>query len=135
MSTIAATPVSFGSPRPVAPRPVTQRQVTPRQVQPRLRITQRGRVVLGALIALPLALVFVGSNLAGAPAQAGSQPSAADFDYVTVMAGESLWDLAGWIAPEADPREVVADIVALNQLPSADVQPGLRLAVPAQYAQ
>jgi len=44
-----------------------------------------------------------------------------------------LWQLAEHIAPSADPREVIADIVNLNQLPSESVQPGQRLALPAEY--
>lgn len=106
---------------------------------PRLRLTRRGRVVFGTLIAAPLALVlalsaFAGSAFAGSPAQAGSTASSASFEYVTVASGESLWDLAVWISPESDPREVVSALVSLNQLQSSDVQPGQRLAVPAAYS-
>ena len=39
------------------------------------------------------------------------------------------------IAPEADPRQVVSDLVALNQLSTTEVQPGQRLAIPTEYAQ
>lgn len=124
MSTVAFTP-GFSSARAEAPvRPA-----------PRLRITRRGRVVLGALLAAPVAVVLTVSALSAAPAQAGSTVSTASFDHITVAPGESLWDLAAWIAPDADPRQVVSDLVALNQLPTTDVQPGQRLAIPSQYAQ
>ncbi|AYF96800.1 LysM peptidoglycan-binding domain-containing protein [Protaetiibacter intestinalis] len=99
---------------------------------PRLRLTRRGRVVVGALLATPIAAVLAVSALS--PAQAGSTPSTASFDYITVASGESLWDLAAWIAPDADPREVVDDLVELNQLGSSHVQPGQRLAIPAVYS-
>ena len=59
----------------------------------------------------------------------------ASFEHVTVAAGESLWELAAWIAPEADPRQVVSDLVALNQLSTTEVQPGQRLAIPLQYSE
>lgn len=101
---------------------------------PRLHITRRGRVVLGALIAVPVAVVMAVSALSGLSAQAGSSQSTASFDYITVAAGESLWDLAGWVAPDADPREVVASLIELNQLDSGDVRPGQRLAIPLAYA-
>jgi len=52
---------------------------------------------------------------------------------VTVQAGDSLWAIAELVAPDADPREFIADVVALNRLPSADVLPGERLAIPAEY--
>jgi hypothetical protein len=96
--------------------------------------------VLGALVAAPVAVALVlsalsGSALGGASAEAGSTVSTASFDHITVAPGESLWDLAAWIAPEADPREVVADMVALNQLPTTEVQPGQRLAIPLEYSE
>ncbi|TXK19853.1 LysM peptidoglycan-binding domain-containing protein [Homoserinibacter sp. GY 40078] len=100
----------------------------------RLRITRRGRVVLGALLATPIAIALALSAGNGAPAEAGSTAATASFDYITVAAGESLWDLAAWIAPEADPREVVTALVELNQLGSSELQPGQRLAIPAAYA-
>ncbi|SKB01830.1 LysM domain-containing protein [Agreia bicolorata] len=103
----------------------------------RLRITRRGRVVLAALASIPLiagmvALALFGANSAVAD---GAESSAATqtFDYVTIQAGETLWALAEEIAPSADPRDVIADIVSLNQLPSAEVQPGQKLAVPNEY--
>ncbi len=108
--------------------------VTRATARPRLRITRRGRVVLGAVLAAPLAAALTLSALSGAPAQAGSTTSTASFDYISVASGESLWDLAAWIAPEADPRDVVAGIVELNQLATTEVRPGQRLAIPAEYS-
>ncbi len=101
---------------------------------PRLRLTRRGRIVFGTLLAAPLALVLAISAFSSQPAQAGSATSSATFEYVTVASGESLWELAEWIAPESDPRDVIAAIVSLNQLPTTDVHPGQRLAVPAAYS-
>ena len=126
MSTIAFTPTSFTATR------AADAEVHP---APRLRITRRGRVVLGALLAAPIAVALTVSALMGTPAQAGSTASTASFDHITVAAGESLWDLAVWIAPDADPRQVVSEIVALNQLHTTDVQPGQRLAIPSQYSE
>jgi LysM repeat protein len=102
---------------------------------PRLRITRRGRVALGALLAAPIAVALAVSALSIPPPEAGSTVSTANFDHNTVAAGESLWELAAWIAPDADPRQVVSDLVALNQLPSTAVQPGQRLAIPSQYSE
>ncbi|WP_166869120.1 LysM peptidoglycan-binding domain-containing protein [Salinibacterium sp. ZJ70] len=101
---------------------------------PRLRLTRRGRIVFGTLLAAPLALVLTISAFSSAPAQAGSTASSATFEYVTVASGESLWELAEWIAPESDPRDVISAIVSLNQLATTDVHPGQRLAVPASYS-
>jgi LysM repeat protein len=101
----------------------------------RLRLTRRGRVVLTTLAALPLVLgsVVLAVNGGGAAAEGTSAAGATTFEYVTVDSGQSLWELAQSIAPKQDPRDVVADIVNLNQLQSEAVQPGQRLALPASY--
>ena len=101
---------------------------------PRLHLTRRGRAVVGVLLAAPVAIALAMSALSGAAAQAGSSPSTTSFDYITVASGESLWDLAAWVAPDADPREVVSALIDLNQLESGEVQPGQRLAVPLVYS-
>jgi hypothetical protein len=106
---------------------------------PRLRLTSRGRFVFGTLVAIPLIAIalLVGPNVIGAQAT-GSQATGAtaetSFEYVSIAPGQSLWQLAEQVAPQADPREVVADILTLNNLRSGDVQPGQKLAIPAQYS-
>jgi len=104
--------------------------------QPHLRITRRGRAVLTFLIAVPLAIgaVVTGIGAIGAAAGPEGTSSGASFQYVTVQSGESLWQVAETVAPRADPRDVVAGIVSLNNLSSGQVEPGQRLAIPAQYS-
>jgi len=102
--------------------------------QPHLRITRRGRAVLTLLIAIPLAIGGAVAGIGAVGAAAGSHSNAATFQYVTVEPGESLWQVAEGVAPKADPREVIADILRLNNLSSGDVQAGQRLAIPAQYS-
>jgi hypothetical protein len=99
---------------------------------PRLRLTSRGRAVFGALAALPLVAVALFLGIGANGAQAGDD-APGTLTYVSIAPGESLWQLAEQVAPQADPREVVADILALNRLTSGDVQPGQELAIPAQY--
>ncbi len=104
-----------------------------------LRITRRGRAVLTTLAAIPLVggaifLAISGSALTGSDvAYASTSASTVEFDYVTVQAGQSLWMLAEDLAPSADTRDVMADLVNLNQLSTEDVEPGQRLAIPAKY--
>jgi hypothetical protein len=101
---------------------------------PRLRLTSRGRAVLGTLAAIPVIAIalLVGPNVLGA--QATDAPIVNSFQYVSIAPGQSLWQLAEQVAPQADPREVVADILTLNNLSSGDVQPGQKLAIPAAYS-
>ncbi len=96
-----------------------------------LRLTRRGRAVLLALVTVPLAIVALVVTLNGGGATATDH--AGTVHYVTVQAGESLWQVATEIAPSADPREVVAELGDLNGLGSDQVQPGQRLAIPSQY--
>ncbi len=100
---------------------------------PRLRLTARGRAVFTTLAAAPLVAIALFLGLSGGDAVASHDAPAAGLEYVSIASGQSLWQLAEQVAPQADPREVVADIVSLNQLASADVQPGQQLAIPAQY--
>lgn len=105
----------------------------------RLRITRRGRLLLTTLLVSPLLAlgIVAGVNATSAIATstgAGSSSSVVDFEYVTISAGESLWQVAERIAPASDPRDVVADIVSLNQLSSSSVAAGQRLAIPSAYS-
>lgn len=107
-----------------------------RESLPPLRLTRRGRIVLIGIPLVILAAILL--SLAGflnAPAKAAE--SAADLSVtptvsVTVQAGQSLWAIAGAVAPERDPRDVIADIVQLNNLSAGGVVPGQQLFVPTK---
>lgn len=99
-----------------------------------LRLTTRGRIVFTALAAVPIVAGVGMLALNGGGAVASSTASGAHFQQVTVHAGQSLWGIATQVAPAADPRDVVDEIVALNQLPSVLVTPGQQLAIPAHYS-
>ena len=49
---------------------------------------------------------------------------------VEVRSGETLWELAGRVAPQSPPRAVVARIQQLNGMRGATVYPGQPLLVP-----
>ena len=101
---------------------------------PRLRLTQRGRGVLTFLAATPLVIAAFVFALNGGGATASLDGSTVPFEYVTVESGQSLWQLAEELAPQSDPRDVIAQLVQLNQLETADVYAGQELAIPAAYA-
>ncbi|MGN6198527.1 LysM peptidoglycan-binding domain-containing protein [Humibacter sp.] len=103
-----------------------------RSAHVRTRLTRRGRVVLSALIVLPV-LVGGGALLASSGAMAGIESSAASFHHLTVQPGESLWSIAQRVAPHSDPRDVVAAFVDLNGLSSSMVQAGEQLAIPHEF--
>jgi len=103
----------------------------PRPVTPRLRLTKRGRGVLMTVAATPLVIGAFLFALNGTPATASLEGSSAGFTYLTVESGQSLWQLAEELAPAADPRDTIAEIMTLNRLESADVFAGQEIALPA----
>lgn len=104
----------------------------------RVRMTPRGRRALALIVAAP---VLAAGALAGAGvlgdalvgAVASSSVETAGFEQITVLPGQSLWQIAEAVAPEADPRDVVAEIEMLNGIAGA-IQPGEQLAIPAHYS-
>lgn len=103
---------------------------------PRLRLTRRGRVVLiGLPLVLLAALLLSLTGLLNSPAKAADAAgglSVTETVSVTVQPGESLWAIAGSVDPARDPRDVIADIVQLNNLENGKVMPGQQLFVPSK---
>ena len=100
-----------------------------------MRLTRRGRMFFGTIIALALAAGAYFLGFGASQAGADSTVSTTSFEQVTVMPGDTLWSIATNIAPNADTQTVIAEIVSLNQLETATVQPGQRLAIPSGYSQ
>lgn len=103
-------------------------------VRTRLRITERGRRVLAFVVSLPLVIALGLSVMAGGNAIAARDTANQNFASVTVVSGDTLWSIAEEIAPAADPRDVVGDIMNLNALSDTALRPGQSLAIPTQYA-
>lgn len=96
-----------------------------------LRLTRRGRRVVraGALLLAAVA-VIAGVLLINRPAEAGSQVHPVSVSYRTVLPGETLWGIAGEIAPDADRGDTVAGIMKLNALTNPAVAAGQHIALP-----
>ncbi|MGF1645515.1 MAG: hypothetical protein ACFCVF_01110 [Kineosporiaceae bacterium] len=121
----------------------------PRPARPPLRLTRRGRRLLAALrwaglvvaltatavatVLLAAALVAPGAVAGDGTVPAGSSEGrgAGDVTEVVVAPGDTLWALAGRHAPDRDPRDFVAEVYRLNDLPpSGLVRAGESLLVP-----
>lgn len=130
MSTVTYdSALMFDSPARVAQRPDV---VTART---RLRLTRRGRAVIATLASLPLviALVAMVLNGGGATATTGSLPDSAAVTTLTVEAGETLWGIAAELAPDQATADVVAQLIAMNDLSSGSLEAGQPILVPAHY--
>ena len=132
-TTALAAPRSAGRSaglRPSAPRPTRPSPSVPAS----LRLTRRGRLmVVAAVVVLGFAVFSLGQAAIGhSPAQAGASSSdAAPARTWVVQPGETLWSIAERVDPDTDPRETVARIVAMNDLPDAAVLVGQEIDVPA----
>lgn len=102
----------------------------------KLRLTRRGRVVFGGLATVLVAGLLAFVAALGAPqAIASDVEGGQQFHYVVVQPESSLWSLATELDPSADPRDLVAEIVHLNQLEDSGVEAGQPLAVPLRYSE
>jgi LysM repeat protein len=92
-----------------------------------LRLTHRGIVVLAAAVR-----VLAGSLVLLARVSFASSPSSAPLapQVVTVQPGDTLWSIAGRVAPGRDPRDEVARLQRRNHLGGVDLVPGQQLRVP-----
>ncbi|MFF2273055.1 LysM peptidoglycan-binding domain-containing protein [Agromyces sp. NPDC058136] len=100
-------------------------------VRTRLRLTSRGRFVFTTLAAIPLIVWAFVLVLGAGGAAADVAGGGAALEYVTVDVGASLWEIAEAVAPSADPRDTIAEIVRINGLDGATIVPGQQLAIPA----
>lgn len=91
------------------------------------------------VIALASILMLFGVTVVSGVFSADAGSSAAEqgraTGVVVVQAGESLWQIAQDIAPQADPRETVTTIRELNGLGDTTVVPGQSIVVPIVGAQ
>lgn len=100
-----------------------------RPAAPRVRLTRRGRLLVTLILTLVVvaALGTLRSSVMASGADDGPVAS-----YVTVQPGQTLWQIAGAVAPRADRRDTVSRILAMNNQSGADLAVGQRLAVPAR---
>jgi Tfp pilus assembly protein FimV len=91
-----------------------------------VRLTHRGVVVL-TLFVLALGAGLVWLATASAP-RATAPPTAPR--AVTVQAGDTLWSIAGRVAPQRDPRAEVAALQKRNHLADVELVPGQVLRIP-----
>ena len=90
-----------------------------------VRLTRRGYAVLGVLaVGLVAGLLWFAhvSAAAESPATTTRPPA-----VVTVHDGDTLWSIASQIAPQRDPRAVVAKLERVNHLTGPILRPGQRL--------
>ena len=92
-----------------------------------VRLTSRGQgavLVVAALLALAVVAGSWASQRADTPAASVLTPA-----QVAVTSGDTLWSIAGRVAPGRDPRAEIDDLLRLNDLTDAALVPGQVLRV------
>ncbi len=94
------------------------------------QVKRLARTVLSVSLMVVIGAGF--STISSASDEASLTKADKQSKYVEVVLtpGESLWSLAAMLADNTQIAAVVADIVEVNQLKSADVAAGTRLLVP-----
>ena len=100
-----------------------------------LRLTRRGRVVLGSLIVMVVTVAALLISLiasGGAQATNHGRPGGAfhGMHQIVVQPGQTLWSIASAAEPSADPRSVVEQMMSVNALSSTTISAGEELWVP-----
>jgi hypothetical protein len=97
---------------------------------------RRAKRLARSVLSLSL-LVVIGAGISGISsasnvAQEVAGSSGSKYVEVVVTPGESLWSIAAMVADHNEIAAVVADIVEVNQLASADISAGTKILVPIQ---
>jgi nucleoid-associated protein YgaU len=115
--------------RPTRPTATLARPQASTQPPPVMRLTRRGRLVV-VLTVLVATLGFFAMR--GAPAASTDVVHHPRTTTVIVSPGQTVWDIANQVAPQADTRSMVAEIEELNSLSDAgSIRVGQPLLVPA----
>lgn len=125
MTAILTHPADSSSVRPrVAAHPGAAR---PRaHVQPAEVYRRRRLLVLAVVFSMAVGLWSYGNS-----SQSASTTGTRSLDAVVVVVqpGDTLWSIATWLDPGADPRRLVDELSDLTG--STTLQPGQRLVIPA----
>jgi hypothetical protein len=128
----ACSDVVSAQPLTAAPLVPQARPSYPGDSPQRLRLTRRGRVVLAVFAAVVVGLIGLaaanGTRAAGPAATAST--AGHTMTRIVVQPGQTLWTIATQADPQADPRQVVQQIIAANALRGGGIRAGQRLLVP-----
>ncbi len=95
-----------------------------------VRFTRRGRLVLILMVLAVASAVF---TFVGSPAASTAVSHHSTAPTVVVRPGQTLWTIAARVDSSADPRQVVAEIMDLNNLTDpGGVRVGQLLYLPRQ---
>jgi fucose permease len=80
-------------------------------------------------------LVVIGagfSTLSSASNNSVAIENVSNYQQITITPGDSLWSIAALVAPPGQIAALVADIVEVNKLGSADLLAGMKILIPTK---
>ena len=98
-----------------------------------MKVRQAKRLARTSLSVSLLVVIAAGFSTISAASDKGDATtlkSESKYVQVVVTPGESLWSIAAMVAGNGQIASVVADIVEVNRLKSADLAAGVKLLVP-----
>lgn len=96
------------------------------------RLTRRGRFLARMAVIASLSILLLAGFSLATGSQASSQSSDSPYIKVTVKPGETLWSIAAKIS-DGDRRELVDEIIEVNNLKSPEVNAGQKLFLPTRH--
>ena len=112
-----------------SPRPCYVEGAVPMKARQAKRLA---RSVLSLSLLVVIGAGFSSISSASDVDETSSSKSKSKYVQVVVTPGESIWSIAAMVADHNEIATVVADIVEVNQLKSADVAAGAKILVPIQ---
>ena len=94
------------------------------------QVKRLARTVLSVSLMVVIGAGFSTISSASDEASLAKADKQSKYVEVVLTPGESLWSIAAMVAGNSQIQSVVADIVEVNQLKSADVAAGSKLLVP-----
>ena len=95
----------------------------------RYRVKSKFRFITFLIITFGL---MVGAFGFATGANVSTASTTDDYMTYTVEYGDTLWDIAGNVSNDTDPRKVVYVICQTNQIDPEDLQPGMVLNIPTE---
>ena len=98
-----------------------------------MKARQAKRLTWTALSISLLVVIGAGfSTISSASETSVPTENPSNYQQITVAPGESLWSIAAMVASPGQINVVVADIVEVNKLGSADLLSGMKILIPTK---
>ena len=104
----------------------------PATARPPARLNARGRIAITGASMLLISMASVTAATAVRASHGGQGEGRRYVTQVEVRPGQNLWSIAQAYDQGADPRATIAEILRLNSLTGAQLQPGEELWVPRE---